>query len=304
MKVLIFGGTGFLGRNLIEALPPSGYQVSVVTRNGQITANRLGDSIEIIEWDNISPLSSIYEFKEIDAVINLAGESIGNRRWSGSVKQEIMDSRIRTTRVIVTAINDGTIQPKVLINASAVGYYGPLQDEKVTESAEPGRDFLAEVCRNWENEAYKVKGDLTRVVTLRIGVVLGAQGALTRMAMPFKLCVGGPLGAGCQWLSWIHVQDLIKMIRFIIEHDEVTGPVNGTAPNPVKMKDFSKVLGEVLKRPSWLPVPEVLLRIALGQMAEMLLHGQRAIPEKILRAGFEFRFPELRAALRDILAAR
>lgn len=301
MKVLIFGGTGFVGRNLAAGLLTNGYHVYVVTRNPQKTANSLENKVKVIEWDNSSPLSSIYELQEIDVVINLAGESIGNRRWSNSVKQEILASRIRTTGAIVTAINNRTIQPKVLINASAVGYYGPRQDDEITESEEAGQDFLAQVCRDWENEAYKVQSDLTRVVTIRIGVVLGSEGALNRMAMPFKFYMGGPLGTGNQWISWIHIHDLTSMIRFVIEHQELTGPINATTPEPVRMRDFSKVLGEVLNRPSWLPTPEFLLKIALGQMAEMLLHGQRVVPKKILSAGFKFRFPKLRAALEDAI---
>ncbi len=304
MNVLIFGGTGFVGRNLTEELLANGYQVFVVTRNRQKTANSLGNKVKVIEWDNISPLSSIHELQKIGVVINLAGESIGNNRWTNSVKQEILASRIRTTGAIVTAINNRTIQPKVLINASAVGYYGPRQDDEITESAAAGQDFLARVCRDWENEAYKVQNGLTRVVTIRIGVVLGNEGALNRMAMPFKFYIGGPLGTGNQWLSWIHIQDLTSMIRFIIEHQELTGPINATAPESVRMRDFCKVLGSVLKRPSWLPVPELLLKIALGQMAEMLLHGQRAVPEKILGAGFDFNFPKLRSALEDAMGDR
>jgi uncharacterized protein (TIGR01777 family) len=301
LKALIFGGTGFLGRQLTRELLASGYQVSVITRNRQMAANIADTQVELIEWDNISPLSAMYNFKEIDAVINFAGESIGNRRWSDSVKQDILNSRLKTTRAIVNAINDGTMKPKVLINASAVGYYGPHQDDKITENEGPGQDFLAEVCRNWEDEAYKVQNERTRVVTIRIGVVLGNQGALTRMVMPFRFYVGGPLGRGNQWLSWIHIQDLIRMLRFILEHEQVTGPVNGTAPNPVSMKDFTNALGKVLGRPSWLPVPEFLLKIVLGQMSEMLLHGQRAIPQKIIDNGFEFRFADLRSALEDVL---
>ncbi|MCG1024725.1 TIGR01777 family oxidoreductase [Dehalobacter sp.] len=304
MNVLIIGGTGFLGRNLTKELMSSGYKVSVITRNRQFTADKVESNVDLIEWDNISPLSSIYDFKEFDVVINFAGESIGNRRWSNLVKQEILNSRINTTRSIVNAINDGTMNPKVLINASAVGYYGPRQDDKIAESEGPGQDFLAEVCKKWEDEAYKVQNEFTRVVTIRIGVVLGSQGALTRMVIPFKYYIGGPLGKGNQWLPWIYIQDLIRMFRFIIEHDEVTGPVNGTAPEPVRMKGFSKILGEVLKRPSWFPVPEFVLKIALGQMSEMLLHGQRAIPQKISDIGFEFEFPDLKSALEDALGNR
>lgn len=304
MNVLIFGGTGFVGSNLTNELLENGYQVYIVTRNPQKTANRLGNRIQVIEWDNFSSLSSSYNLDQIDAVINLAGESIGNRRWTNSVKEEIIASRIRTTGTIVAAINNGTIQPKVLINASAVGYYGPREDEEITESEEVGQDFLAHVCRDWENEAYKAQSDLTRVVTIRIGVVLGSEGALEKMALPFKFYIGGPLGNGSQWLSWIHVQDLISMIRFIIEHQELAGPINAVAPNPVRMRDFSKILGKVLNRPSWLPVPEFLLKIALGQMSEMLLNGQRAVPEKILSTDFTYRFPKLKEALENALGNR
>jgi uncharacterized protein len=304
MKVLIFGGAGFVGRNLADELLANGYQVFIVTRNLRKTVNNLGNKVQVIEWDNISPLASINELQEIDVVINLAGESIGNRRWSKSVKQEILSSRIRTTRAIVAAINNRTFQPKVLINASAVGYYGPRQNEEITELVEAGQDFLAQVCRAWENEVYKAQSDLIRVVTIRIGVVLGREGALNRMAMPFRFYIGGPLGTGKQWLSWIHIKDLTSMLRFIIEHQELTGPINATAPESVTMRNFCNVLGDVMNRPSWLPVPEFILKIALGQMAEMLLHGQRVVPNKIIGAGFEFWYPKLRSALEDALRNR
>ena len=304
MNVLIFGGTGFVGRNLTDELLNNGYQVFVVTRNRHRTAGKMGDKVKVIEWDNISPLSSIPGLPEIGAVINLAGESLGGSRWTKSVKQEILASRVRTTGAIVTAINNHTIQPKILINASAVGYYGPRQDEKITESAAAGQDFLAQVCQEWENEAYKAQSSIPRVATIRIGVVLGDEGALKRMAIPFKFYIGGPLGSGNQWLSWINIKDLTSMIRFIIERKELTGPINATAPEAVRMKDFCRVLGEVMGRPSWLPVPGIMLKLALGQMAEMLLHGQRVVPEKILGAGFRFKFSKLRSALEDVLGNR
>lgn len=301
MKVLIFGGAGFVGRNLIEELLALGYQVCVVTRNCQKTVSNLGNKVQVIEWDKNSHLFTTNELREIDVVINLAGESIGNRRWSNSVKQEILASRTRTTHAIVTAINDRTIQPKVLINASAVGYYGSRENDEITEIEEPGQDFLSQVCRDWESEAYKVQNDSTRVVTIRIGVVLGSEGALNRMVLPFKFYIGGTLGSGNQWLSWIHIKDLTSMIRFVIEHRELTGPINATAPEPVIMRNFCHVLGDVMNRPSWLPVPELILKIALGQMSEMLLHGQRVVPHKIIGAGFDFQFPNLRSALEDAL---
>ena len=304
MKVVIFGGTGFVGRSLADELLTNGYYVLVVTRNRQKIVKDLVSKVKIIEWDNNSPLSSISELFEADVVVNLAGESIGNRRWSNSVKQEILASRIRTTRAIVSAINDGIIKPKVLISASAIGYYGSRQGEEITEIEETGQDFLAQVCRDWENEAYKAQSDLTRVATIRIGVVLGREGALNRMITPFKFYIGGPLGTGNQWLSWIHITDLTRIIRFVVENHELTGPVNATAPVPVTMKEFSQVLGEVMNKPSWLPIPPWILKIALGQMSEMLLHGQRVVPKKIIDGGFEFRFSKLKVALENVLGAR
>ncbi|MBS4024214.1 MAG: TIGR01777 family oxidoreductase [Clostridia bacterium] len=304
MNVLIFGGTGFIGRNLTGELLANGYQVFVVTRNSQKTVYDLGNKLQLIEWDNISPLSSVYGLQQIDAVINLSGESIGKCRWTNLIKEEILASRVRTTNAIVTAINDGFIKPKIFINASAVGYYGLCKDDEITEADEVGQDFLAQVCLDWENEANKVQNNLTRVVTIRIGVVLGKEGALTKMAMPFKFYLGGPIGTGNQWLSWIHIKDLASMIRFIIEHKEIVGAINAVAPEPVRNKEFCKVLGKVLNKPSWLPVPEFLLKIALGQMAEMLLHGQRVAPKKIVSSGFEFSFPKLKAAIEDALGNR
>ncbi len=302
MKVLIFGGTGFVGRNLIEELEDNQYQVFVVTRNREKYLESLANKVQLLEWDTVSSLSSIDKLPEMDIVINLAGESLAEKRWTSSVKEEIKDSRVRTNRAIVTAINNSVIEPELLISASAVDYYGPRQDEKITEKEKAGDSFLARVCRAWEEEAYKVQNESTRVVTTRFGVVLGEEGALQRMVLPFKLYVGGPVGRGEQWLSWIHIQDLVKMIRFIMENQDLTGPVNAVSPDPVRMKDFGKTLGNVLNKPSWLPVPEFMLKIVLGQMSEVLLQGQRVYPEKISNTEFEFNFPEVKSALEDVLA--
>lgn len=301
MNVMIFGGTGFIGRNLTEELINNGYQVHIVTRNKNNMSTNFKDKVKVIEWDNSKPLSSLNKLEKIDVVVNLAGHSIGSNRWSNSVKQKIIESRIKTTKEIVNAINNQIINPKLLISASAVGYYGPHLNDVIAETEPAGKDFLAEVCKEWEQEAYRVQNDFTRVVTLRIGVVLGNEGALNRMAMPFKFYAGGPVGSGKQWLPWIHVRDLTSIIKFIIEHDEIKGPVNGTAPEPIRIKDFYKVLGEVLNRPSWLPVPGFMLRIALGEMSGMLLNGQRVIPEVLIKSGFKYNFPKIRTALRQIV---
>lgn len=302
MKVLIFGGAGFIGQNIIKELLAGGYEIYVMTRNRQKAATRLESEVNIIEWDNGCPLDFTGDLKDIDIVINLAGESIANHRWFSPVKERIISSRLRTTCTIVAAINNHTMEPRLLINASAVGYYGACEDEEILETREPGADFLANVCRVWEREAYKVESDLTRVVTTRFGMVLGnGGGALNRMLLPYKFNVGGPLGSGKQWISWIHIKDLTRMIRFIIDHEEVKGPINVTSPTPVRMKDFSKVLGSVLKKPSWMPVPEFLLKIALGEMSGIVVKGQRVIPQKVMKEGFEFKFPDVRLALKDIL---
>lgn len=301
MKVLIFGGTGFIGRNLIKELLLNNYQVFVVTRNSKKKSSTLGEKVQWIEWNNSLPLAVNPDLGDFDGVINLAGESIGDRRWTPEVKEEILASRVRTTRAIVEAINNGSLRCKLLINGSAVGYYGPRLDDEVAENEKPGEDFLAEVCKAWEDEAYKVKGDSTRVVTIRTGVVLGKEGALTKMVMPFRYYIGGPMGSGKQWFSWIHIDDWVGLVRYIMEKGNIRGPVNATAPNPIKMKDFAKALGRALNRPAWFPVPEFMLRLALGQMAEMLLHGQRAIPKKMLEAGYQYKFPEAEVALGDIL---
>lgn len=301
MNIIIFGGTGFIGRSLTEVFLEKGYRVCVVTRNYRKTA-KLGNDVHLIEWDNQKPLSLVGEqLRNVDVVVNLAGESIGNRRWSNSVKQEILASRIRTTRAIVTGIKERIFQPEVLINASATGYYGPRGDDEITEGGKPGQDFLAQVCREWEGEAGKAESKQTRVAMIRTSVVLGSEGALTRMVTPFKFFLGGPLGTGKQWLSWIHILDLVRLINFVIERRELSGPINATAPEPVRMKNFCNVLGGVLNRPSWFPVPEFALRAALGQMSEMLLNSQRVIPKKAIDAGFEFQYPNLRAALESIL---
>ena len=301
MKVAVFGGTGFVGRNLTQALLANGYQVLIVTRNSRRSFTNPGNEVQTLQWQTSLPLSSLGELKDVDAIVNLAGESIGNRRWTNSVKQEILNSRIRITQAIVKAINDGEIKPRVLINASAVGFYGPHADEEITEAEEAGQDFLAQVCREWENAAYKVQDDQTRVVTLRLGVVLGKEGALKRMLLPFRFYIGGPLGNGKQWMSWMHIRDLTRMMIFVLEHPELNGPLNATAPEPMTMKSFCDIIGHVLSKPSWLPVPEFVLRLGLGQMAEMLLHGQRVVPKRVTDAGFVFRFPKLAPAIEDVV---
>jgi uncharacterized protein (TIGR01777 family) len=240
-----------------------------------------------------------------DGIVNLAGESIAARRWSTAQKERISASRIESTRAIADAIEMMGSKPKVLINASGVGYYGDVKTGDVTEDSPGGNDFFAELCRRWEAEAQRAREFGVRVVNLRTGVVLHSSGgALTRFLLPFKLFVGGPLGNGYQWLSWIHREDALRAILFALENPSLTGPLNITAPEPVTMREFCRSLGKALRRPSWIPVPEFALRIALGEMADVVLKGQRAIPKKLLDAGFTFQFPRIDDALLDLLMRR
>lgn len=300
MKVLVFGGTGFIGKNLCSELLSAGYEVCIVSRNPK-RAELLASGAEVVEWNSSAGSLPVELLEGVSLIINLAGESTGNRRWTRSVKEKILCSRVRTTQAIVNAIKQKRDIPKILINASAIGFYGPHGNEEITESTSAGRDFLAEVCQAWEEEAFKAQTLGVRVVAVRMGVVIGGEGAIARMKTTFRFYIGGPLGTGAQWISWIHIKDLTRLIRFVAEHENINGPVNATAPVPVKMKEFCRFLGQVMERPSWLPVPDFLLKVALGEMSGMLLNSQRVLPEKILKEGFEFWFPAPEAALRDII---
>ena len=236
----------------------------------------------------------------VDAVVNLAGAGIADRRWSAGRKREIESSRLLATRSLVAAIQLASRPPQVLVSASGVGYYGPRGGEIVTESTTPGRDFLAAVCIAWEREAEKASS-LARVATVRTGLVLDAEGgALARMLLPFRFGVGGRLGSGAQFMPWIHRDDWVRLVRWMIAEPDARGPFNATAPNPVANAEFSRALGRALHRPAVLPVPAIALRVALGEMADLLLAGQRAIPAKAMEMGFRFRFTTLDEALADL----
>ncbi|MDD4239442.1 MAG: TIGR01777 family oxidoreductase [Desulfotomaculaceae bacterium] len=300
MKALIFGGTGFIGKNLCSELLAAGYKVSIVSRNPKM-AGLSESGVEVVAWSVSAGGLPVELLDGVTLIINLAGESIGNRRWTQPVKEKILDSRVQTTQAIVNAIKQQRVIPKVLINASAVGFYGPRGDAEITESTPAGRDFLAKVCQAWEEAAFKAQTSGVRVVVVRIGVVIGDEGALTRMKTPFRFYIGGPLGTGTQWMSWIHIKDLTRLIRFAAESENIYGPVNATAPEPVRMKEFCTIMGQVMGKPSWLPIPGFLLQVVLGEMSAMLLNSQRVLPNKMLKEGFLFRFPALKNALLDII---
>ncbi len=297
MKLLVTGGTGFIGRPLCRALTRRGHELLVLTRQANRQAPLAG--VTWLSWETAAWRQNV---GKVDGVVNLAGESIAGTRWSARQKQLIRESRVQTTRTLVDAIAAQAHTPAVLINASAIGYYGAQGDEELVESDPPGTGFLAETCAAWEAEAKRAEEAGVRVVRLRIGLVLGpGGGALAKMAPPFRACVGGPLGSGRQWISWIHRDDVIGLIEWTLTEPRVSGAVNATAPHPATMRAFCCELGRTLHRPSWAPVPAVALRLLLGEMAELLLTGQRVLPGVPLRLGYTFHHPELAPALASCL---
>jgi uncharacterized protein (TIGR01777 family) len=308
MRFVVAGGTGFIGSPLSEMYAEEGHDVRVLTRglpDGEARhdpgTGRPG--ITRVGW---RPTGSAGAWRQVvedaDGVINLAGESLAKGRWSAARKTAIRESRILATRSIVDAIRSAAKPPRVLINSSAVGYYGPAGSEPKTEDAPPGTTFLARVAEEWEAEARKAEPAGTRVVLLRTGLVLERSGgALPEMMRPFRFFVGGRVGSGRQFLSWIHRLDVIEMIRWIIETPEVSGPVNATAPYPVSNREFARALGRALRRPSLLPAPAFALKALFGEMADaLLLTGQRVVPAKAQSHGYHFRYPEIDIAMRGI----
>ena len=298
MKILLAGGTGFVGKGLLEKLQSENNSIYVISRNPDAHKHLENKNIEIIPWDD----SLISKMEVADAVINLTGEPVVGKRWTSSQKDLLASSRIDSTRVLVNAISKANKKPQVLINASAVGYYGSPENGKITESYKKGTGFLSDICEQWEKEAQKAKDFGVRVVTLRIGIVLEKNGgALSRMLLPFKLYTGGPLGSGKQWFPWIHRDDAVNAILFSLNNSNIQGPINLTSPEPVSMGEFCNVLGKVMHRPSWAPVPEFALKALLGEMSSVLLTGQRAIPKKLTDEGYKFSYPKLEDALKAIL---
>jgi hypothetical protein len=305
MKIAITGATGFVGNRLVEKLKAEGHQILVFTRNPE-RARRVfpASAFPNVEIAAYTPTKSGDWQQKIagcDAVVNLAGEPI-SERWSPEHKKAILESRQLGTRKIVEAIAQADPKPGVLVNASAIGYYGTSETATFDENSPPGNDFLAQVCQAWEAEASKVKEAGVRLVILRFGIVLGNGGALARMIPPFKMFAGGPIGSGRQWFSWIHRDDLVNLILEALKRPEIEGTFNATAPNPVRMSQLSQTLGEVIHRPSWLPVPDFALELLLGEGSKVVLEGQQVLPKATQAIGFQYRYPTLKSALTDILA--
>jgi len=300
MNVFITGGTGFVGRTLTGSLIQKGYSAYVLTRNP--AKRSLFQGVSVVEGDptKSGPWQEIV--KECDAVFNLAGSSIFGR-WTQANKQNILDSRISTTRNIVDALSQKNPSDTHLLNASAIGYYGYHQDEILDESEPPGTDFLASVAEQWESEARKAEAFGARVVLCRFGIILGQKGGALEKFLPlFKYGLGSRLGRGKQWFSWIHEQDLANILLHLLSTEDFKGPVNCTAPHPVRNREMTDILGSVLKRPTVLPpVPGFILKVALGEFAENLLNGQRVVPAKLAARSFRFLYPDIRKALENLL---
>ena len=308
MKVVIAGGTGFLGRALAEALAVDEHDVVILTRRHSAQMARYGGrQVYLVRWDpdgQVEPWAD--EIDGAGAVVNLAGESIGDRRWSKARKAVILQSRLLATRSLVAAISAVAARPTIFVSASAVGYYGPLDDRIATEDTPPGSDFLANVCVQWEGEAVRAASPRTRVVCIRTGLVLdGTGGALPRMLIPFRVGLGGRIGSGLQYWPWIHRQDWVDLVRWTLATPAVSGPVNATAPAPVTNMEFSRALGRAMHRPALMPAPASVLRLILGEMADgLLLAGQRAMPAKAQRLGFKFRFERVEDAFAAVFSGR
>lgn len=299
MKIVLTGATGFIGRRLVDQLVQHGDQIVVLTRGARAA---LPGRIRAVSWDGRTIGSWAEEIEGADVVVNLAGEPFGGRRWNAAQKGKIVSSRVDATKAVVEAIARARRRPSVLVNASAVGIYGEHPDGVITEDHTRGTGFVAETCGQWEDEAFRATALGVRVATMRQGIVLGeGGGALKRMVLPFKLFVGGPLGPGTQWFPWVHIDDVVGAIRHVIATPALYGPVNVSAPNPVTMNQFARVLGAVLHRPAVFRVPAIALRVAVGEMAIAVLSGQRMIPQKLLTFGYNFRYSNVNEALEDIL---
>ena len=300
MKVLVTGATGFVGKVVVRQLLEAGDEVVVLTRNIPKAALTLGSQCKYFQWVDTNELPDAKAFEGVDGVINLMGEGIADKRWSDEQKKKIYNSRINGTQRLVEVISKLDKKPSVFVSTSAVGIYGSRGAEDITEESTTADDFLGHLCKEWEKEASKVKTHVQRLVFIRVGVVLGRKGgALAKMLPPFKMGVGGPLGSGNQYMSWIHIEDLAAMYIEALKNNSMNGPYNGTAPYPATNKEFSTALGKVLKRPAFTPAPAFAIKLAFGEMSVVLLEGQKVLPKKFKDLNFRYRYPTLEMALKE-----
>lgn len=292
MRALVTGATGFVGRRLIESL-----KEPVVLSRDPGRARAELPRIEAHYWDPAAGLPPSEAFAGVDAIFHLAGEPVGEGRWSAEKKRRIRDSRVVGTQNLVSAIGQLADKPPVLVSASAIGFYGSRGDEVLDETSSPGSDFLAQVCREWEAATAAAEKHGVRAVSARFGIVLGQGGALAKMLLPFKLGLGGRLGSGRQWMSWIHLDDVVGILLHAAQHSDLRGPVNTVAPTPVTNRDFTASLARVLHRPAIFPVPALALRLAVGGFSEVLLGSQRVVPRVAERSAYAFQYTDLDRAL-------
>jgi uncharacterized protein (TIGR01777 family) len=300
MKILITGGTGFVGTQLTSRLIKDGHEVTILTRSLKgAKGSSLG--ISYLEGDPTKKGPWQEAIKNHDAIINLAGASIFSK-WTDEHKKAIRESRVSTTQNIVEGIPSDSSKKVTLFSTSAVGYYGFCGDEELTEDAPPGKDFLASIAMEWEGEALKARDKGARVVITRFGIVMGEKGgALSQMIPLFKKYIGGPIGNGKQWFSWVHIKDLVEAFTFLLKHPEISGPVNLCSPNPVRNKDLAKALGKALHRPSFIPAPGFMVKLVLGEFGSVILEGQRVIPKRLIENGFVFQYSDIEKALQGIV---
>jgi uncharacterized protein len=302
MRILVSGSTGFLGTALVETLEGQGHTISRLVRPGTAERNAGVVHAQAVAWDPVAGRFDAAGAEDADALIHLAGASIAGGRWNASRKELLRTSRIDATRHLIGALAKLQRPPRVIVAASAIGYYGNRGDETLTEASAPGTDFLAEACRDWESETARGADFGARVVSLRFGIILGADGgALPQMALPFKVGAGGRLGDGRQWMSWLTLREAVSIIKFALSTSGFTGPVNTVTPNPIQNKEFTNVLAKTLRRPALFPAPAFALRLALGEMADaLLLISQKVMPSKLAAAGYPFLQPNLANALAEV----
>jgi uncharacterized protein len=306
MKIVVTGATGFVGVKLVERLHALGDRIVVLARNPQKATRQFPQNafpnVEVIGYTPLELGDWAKEISGSDAVINLAGEPIAGVRWTDRRKQEIRDSRILTTKVLVEAIAKAGVKPQVLISGSAIGYYGTSFDKSFDEYSNAGDDFLSNVCKDWESAVEGVTGLGLRLVKLRTGIVLGMGGAIAKMLPIFQVGGGGKIGTGKQWFSWIHRDDLVELIIYALKNDQIAGALNATAPQPVTNEEFTVAFAKTIKRPAFLPVPAAALILIFGEGATVLLDGQRVLPHKAEINKFAFNYPDIDSALRQIFA--
>lgn len=301
MKVIITGATGFIGRALSENLVAVENQVIALSRNRDQAESVLGNKVTCAEWDGTTSSGWANFVEDSDVIVNLAGANLSSKIWTSSYKKEIWDSRVNSGRAVVQAVIRAKHKPRLVIQASAIGYYGSTGDEVLNENSLKGSGFLSDLVQAWEGSTKEIEAYGVKRIIIRSGVVLGKDVALLSiLKIPFKLYVGGYAGSGKQWLSWIHLEDEVRIIRFLIDNPHIGGKVNLVSPEPVKMKEFAQTTGKVLKRPSWTKAPAFLMKLVLGDMAkETILASQKIFPKKLLESGYQFKYPNLEPALAE-----